>query len=77
MLKPKPTAKLIWNKTYWLDRAEEARTIASDIRNPECKRIMADIAASYEHLARLTHDFKSAAMTPVSHQDTEAKLYKH
>ena len=77
MIKSKPTAKLIWNKTYWLNRAEEARAIATEIRNPECKRIMVEIAASYDHLATLTDDFQSAAMTPVSHQDVEAKLSKH
>ena len=73
----KPTAKLVWNKTYWLNRAEEARAIATEIRNPECKRIMVEIAASYDRLAGLTDDFHSAARTPVSYQDAEAKLSKH
>ena len=77
MTKSKPTAKLIWDKTYWLDRGEEARAIASEIRNPECKRIMAEIAASYDRLARLTDDFHSAARTPVSLQDADTKLSKH
>jgi len=73
----KPTAKLIWNKTYWLDRAEEARAIATEIRNPECRRIMVEIAASYNHLATLTDDFQCAAMTPVSHQEEENTQSKH
>jgi len=73
----KPTAKLIWDQTYWLDRAEEARAIATEIRNPECRRIMVEIAASYDHLAALTCDFQCAAMTPVSRQDEDAKQSKH
>jgi len=57
-------AKLIWNEGYWLDRAEEARAAAGNIRTPECRRIMCEIAKSYEHLAKLSHDFSRAAMTP-------------
>ena len=60
----KPTAKVIWNEGHWLDRAEEARAAAENIRTPECKRIMCEIARSYEHLARLSTDFKEAAVTP-------------
>jgi hypothetical protein len=32
--------KLIWDEAYWLHRAEEARIIEDQIRNPGCKRIM-------------------------------------
>src|SRR5215813_14990062 len=32
MTKSKPTAKLIWDKTYWLERGQEARAIASEMR---------------------------------------------
>jgi hypothetical protein len=69
MTRSKPTAKLIRDKAYWLDRAEEARAIAAVIRNPDCKRIMVEIAASYDRLASLTGDFQGAAMMPVSHED--------
>jgi hypothetical protein len=62
----KPMIKLIWNEGYWLDRAEEALAISADISNPECKRIMRELAATYEHVARLTAEFKSAAGTPGS-----------
>ena len=34
----------------WRKRAEEARTIAASMRNPETKRIMEDLANSYEVL---------------------------
>jgi len=60
----KPMIKLIRNEVYWRDRAEEALAISADIRDPECKRIMQELAATYERLARLTADFKSAAGTP-------------
>jgi hypothetical protein len=66
MLKSRPPAKLIWNEDHWLDRAEEARAKAAGIRNPECRRIMTELAATYEHLARLTADFKAAAGTTPS-----------
>jgi hypothetical protein len=60
-LKTKPTAKLIWDRRYWQDRADEAKAAAEDVRNPECKRIMLEIAATYQHLANLTSDFTTAA----------------
>jgi hypothetical protein len=37
-------AKLIWEEAYWHHRAEEARTIADQLDNAECKRIMTGIA---------------------------------
>jgi hypothetical protein len=67
--KPNPTTKLVRDKVYWLDRAEEARAIATEVRNPECRRITVEIAASYDRLARLAGVFQSAAMTPVFHED--------
>jgi hypothetical protein len=48
VLKSRPRAKPIWNESYWLDRAEEALAKAADIRNPDCRRIMAELAATYE-----------------------------
>jgi hypothetical protein len=37
---------------HWLDRAERARVHAEQIFDPESKRTMLGIAASYESLAR-------------------------
>lgn len=65
----KPMIKLIRNEGYWRDRAEEALAISADTRNPECKRIMRELSATYEHLARLTAEFKSVAGTPASFED--------
>jgi hypothetical protein len=53
--------KLIWNEPYWDHRAEQARAAADSLRDPECKRIMVEIAASYEQLGNLTRAFRSAA----------------
>ena len=36
----------------WLQRAEEARTIAERTRDPEARRTMVRIADNYEQLAR-------------------------
>jgi hypothetical protein len=55
---------------YWRDRAEEAQVMPANIRNPECRRIMGELAAAYEHLAKLTTEFKAAAETPpISSED--------
>jgi hypothetical protein len=59
---------------YWRDRAEEGRAISANIRNPQCKRIMQELAATYEHLARLTVEFKSAAGTPASSFEMRSKI---
>jgi hypothetical protein len=37
--------------TYWRDRAEEARAVAEYLTTPDAKRIMVDVAESYEKLA--------------------------
>ena len=66
--KKKPTVKLVWNEAYWSDRAEEARTIGQEIRNPECRRIMRDIADAYDRLATLSKNFQKASMVPHSYR---------
>jgi hypothetical protein len=35
--------------------------MASEIRNPECRRIMVEIADSYDRLAQQSKDFVAAA----------------
>jgi hypothetical protein len=58
----KPMPKLIWDADYWEFRAEEARATLSEVRNPDCQRIMGEIADAYERLARLSVSFKEAAI---------------
>jgi hypothetical protein len=69
--------------------ADQRRRIAELVRpgqliigkNPQCKTIIQELAATYEHLARLTTEFKSAAGTPasfevpskISNEDTAAR----
>ena len=42
---------LLDNPERWRKCAEEARTIADGMRDPESKRMMLDVATSYEKLA--------------------------
>jgi hypothetical protein len=58
----RPMPKIIWDASYWDFRAEEARATLSEVRNPECQRIMAEIAESYARLARLSASFRQAAI---------------
>ena len=37
---------------YWRERAEEARTIADELTDPDAKRRMRRIADDYEELAK-------------------------
>jgi hypothetical protein len=50
-----------WDESYYLQRAEEAREMAEEMRHPECIRIMGGIALSYEHMARQTKEFRRVA----------------
>jgi hypothetical protein len=40
----------------WRARAEEARDLAEQLTNPECRRILLGIAVSYIALAQLVQD---------------------
>jgi hypothetical protein len=41
------------NPAHWISRAEEARSIADEMKDPESKKTMMQIAESYEHMARM------------------------
>jgi len=60
--------KLIWDENYWQLRAREARIMQSNLKNPECKRIMYGMmygmVECHVHLAQLTRDFRAAANGP-------------
>jgi len=42
----------IHDPAHWRQRAEEARTIAEQMSDPEAKRMMLEIAEDYEKLAK-------------------------
>jgi hypothetical protein len=44
--------KLLNDPKHWRDRAEEARVHAEQMRDPEACRMMLEIAAGYERLAK-------------------------
>ena len=41
---------------YWLDRAEEMRRLAEEMRDPETRRMMLSIAEGYDKLAQRTKE---------------------
>jgi hypothetical protein len=43
---------LIHDPKHWRERAEEARSHAEEMKDPEAKRTMLDIAEGYERLAK-------------------------
>jgi hypothetical protein len=46
----------LYDAEYWYSRAEGARMVADMSRNPETKRIMVEIVASYQRLAELAKE---------------------
>jgi hypothetical protein len=38
---------------YWRDRAEEARLMAEGMRHPPARKVMQDVAHSYDQMAEL------------------------
>jgi hypothetical protein len=45
-------ADLLENPEHWLKRAEEARSIAEGMNDPEAKFMMLSVARTYETLAK-------------------------
>jgi hypothetical protein len=51
---------------YWRERAEGARTQATQMRDPSARRTMLDIAENYEQLAEQAEAIrKSGLATPI------------
>jgi len=44
--------ELLNNVKHWQDRAEEARLHVEQLTDPEAKRMMLEVANSYDNLAR-------------------------
>jgi hypothetical protein len=57
---------------YWQDRADEARAIASCMEHEEMKRMMSEIAADYDRLAK---DAKTLE-TQQERAEKEAKRFR-
>ena len=49
---------------HWRVCAEEARTIAEGMKNPETKRMMLGVAESYERMARMAAERPKKKATP-------------
>jgi hypothetical protein len=48
-----PGRDKLYNARYWRDRAEEARLMAEDMRDPSAKAALQSIAKSYDQLETL------------------------
>jgi hypothetical protein len=46
---------------YWQSRADEARAMADQFRDPEQKKIMLGIAQGYEQMARAAERLRQSA----------------
>ena len=44
-------AKQLRDARYWLDKAEETRSIGETMRNAEARRVMLEIATQYAEMA--------------------------
>jgi len=44
------------DEEYWLERAREAYALAGEMVYPEAKRVMREIAATYQRLAQTTQE---------------------
>ena len=51
--------RLFNNEKHWRDRAEETRSRADQMKDPEARRILLDIAAGYARLAELAEARKA------------------
>ena len=51
-LEPLKNPSFIHDPAHWRQRAEQARTIAEQMNDPEAKRMMLRIAEDYEKLAK-------------------------
>ena len=49
---------------HWLDRAEEMRRLAEDMKEPETRRMMLSIAEGYDKLAKRAKERASKATNP-------------
>jgi hypothetical protein len=49
---PMPSPHFINEPEHWRKRAEEARTLADQMNDPQSKQAMLRIATDYDHLAR-------------------------
>jgi len=54
----------VLDNQHWRERAEEARSIAEQLSDPDAKRMMLRIADDYERLAQ--HAERRAASRPAS-----------
>jgi predicted S18 family serine protease len=66
--------KLRRTAKYWRSRAEESRTIADLMRNPETKQMILEVAESYDRLAEHAEEASQAEGSQIS--DLAGRLRK-
>ena len=51
-----PSSKFVWDPEHWRFRAEEARTVADQMRHEAARAIMRRIANDYDRLVKLAEE---------------------
>ena len=50
---------------YWRERAEDARAMASQMRDPDARRTLLEIAENYEQLAERAETMRKTRSAPI------------
>jgi hypothetical protein len=63
--------RLANDTAYWQVRAEEARVVAENMKDPESRTFMLSAARSYAHLAQLAEERELLKDVPVAANDRQ------
>jgi hypothetical protein len=59
---------------HWLERAQNARTVARWLANPEARRLLLEVAARYEQIAKLEANAPQPMPLGSSHPQSDMRV---